>query len=83
MAVAAVASSSVSAVHDAGNFPSVGIGIAKLGMTSEAKFPAGIDDQSRIISWVSCRRPMTVFALDRRMRGSAVQPDIFFMTLDA
>lgn len=83
MASTAVTSAPVSAVFDARYCASVAIGISKLRMTSEAKFPAGIDGQRLNAAWMIHGRPMTVFALDCRMDRGVVQADIFFVTLNA
>jgi hypothetical protein len=68
MATTAFTSSPVCAVYDARHRASVAIRVSKIRMTPEAKLSAGIDKQRlntgrMIYSW-----PMTVLALDRRMR---------------
>ena len=83
MASTALTSAPVSAVFDARHGASVAIRITKLRMTSEAKFPAGIDGQRLNAAWMIYGRPMTVFALDCRMDRYVVQLDIFFVTLNA
>ena len=83
MASTALTSAPVSAVFDARHCASVAIGISQLRMTSEAKFPAGIDGQRLNAAWMIYGRPMTVFALDCRMDRGFVQSYIFFVTLNA